>query len=316
VEVKAAALAWSDVLQSQGRYAGPVPDPPFVGGHEFSGVVVEAPPNADMCLGTRVFGFLPGAGAFGEYLAAQPSQLRRTPDGLDDVAAAAVSTPFLTADVALVAVGRITQASTVVIHAGAGGVGRGAIQLARRYGVAQIIATAGSPARRRDALAVGADESTGYEDFAAAVARRTSGRGADVILESIGGSVFDASTRALAPMGRLVTIGASSGVAPQRLKLPLMWQRSISVCGLHISRLLEEMPDVVDSAWARVLPLLADGAVDPGVALVISPEEIGHGMDALTSRTVSGRIVMDFTRGMPTATSVAVNGESSEEHPR
>jgi NADPH:quinone reductase len=111
-------------------------------------------------------------------------------------------------------------------------------------------------------------------------------------------------------MGRLVTIGASSGVAPQRLKLPLMWQRSISVCGLHIGRLLEEMPDVVDAAWARVLPLLADGAVDPGVALVISPEEIGHGMDALTSRTVSGRIVMDFTRGMPTATSVAADDKS------
>jgi NADPH2:quinone reductase len=300
VEVKAAALAWSDVLQAQGRYAGAVPDPPFTGGHEFAGVVTTASPDDEFQPGERVFGFLPSPGAFCEYLAVATEHLRRTPDRLDDVTAAALTTSFLTADVGLVTVGGLTPQATretVVVHAGAGGVGRSAIQLARTYGAAQVIATASSPGRRADAVAVGADVCVDYPDFAEVVLDRTEGRGADIILESVGGSVFDASARVLAPTGRLVTIGASSGQAPARLKLPLLWQRSISVCGLHIGRLLDDAPGLLEPSWLRILPLLADGAVDPGVGLVIAPAQIESGMDALGARAVSGRVVIDFTRG-------------------
>jgi NADPH:quinone reductase-like Zn-dependent oxidoreductase len=128
----------------------------------------------------------------------------------------------------------------------------------------------------------------------------------------VGGSVFDASARVLAPMGRLVTIGSSSGVAPERLKLPMLWPRSISVCGLHIGRLLERTPEVIDAAWSRVLPLLAERVVNPGVGLVIAPADISAGMDALTSRAVSGRIVMDFTLGTFATSDTSAQPELSE----
>jgi NADPH2:quinone reductase len=298
VAVKAAALAWSDVLQATGRYAGAVPDPPFTSGHEFAGVVIESGQVAEFKPGDRVFGFLPSPGAFCEYLAVPTRYLHCTPDGLDDITAAALTTSFLTADVALVTVGGLTPQSTIVVHAGAGGVGRSAIQLARAYGATQIIATAGNPVRRADAVDVGADICVGYDDFAELVAQRTDGRGADIILESVGGAVFDASARALAPMGRLITIGASSGQAPGSLKLPLLWQRSISVCGLHIARLLDEAPHVLEPSWSRLLPLLTGGAVDAGVGLVVASDQIDSGIRALTSRAVSGRVVIDFTRGL------------------
>ncbi|MET7395144.1 zinc-binding dehydrogenase [Dactylosporangium sp. NPDC005572] len=297
VQVRAAALAWSDVLQMEGGYVGAVPDPPFVCGHEFAGEVVAAGEQAQHRPGDRVFGFLAGPGAFAEYVAAPSGLVRRTPDALSDLDAAAFTTSFLTADAALVAVGGLTAGRSVLVHAAAGGVGRSAVQLAHVLDAGLVLATAGSPARRAAAEAAGATASAGYDDFADLVRERTGGRGVDVVLESVGGDVFDRSARLLAPFGRLVTIGASSGTPPQRLKLPLLWQRSISVCGVHIGRLLAEQPELLEPSWNRLLCLLAAGRITPGVGLVVTPAGIRHGIEALRSRIVDGRVVIDFTVG-------------------
>ncbi|MEO3862670.1 NADPH:quinone oxidoreductase family protein [Acrocarpospora sp. B8E8] len=299
VRVRAAALAWSDVLQMEGTYAGAVPDTPFVCGHEFAGEVVAAGSEAGYALGDRVFGFLPSPAAFAEYVAAPARCVRRTPDELADTDAAAFTTSFLTADAAMVTVGGLTPGRSLLVHAAAGGVGRSALQLARAYGTELILATAGSPSRRTAAEASGAMATADYDDFPDLVLEHTRGRGVDVVLESVGGDVFDLSARVLAPLGRLVTIGASSGTPPRRLKLPLLWQRSISVCGIHIARLLGDHPEVLQPSWKRLLSLLPAGRIRPEVGLTVSPADLAQGIEALRGRTVDGRVVIDFTGGVP-----------------
>jgi len=299
VRVRAAALAWSDILQVAGTYAGAVPNLPFTCGHEFAGEIVSAAKGCGYSAGERVFGFLASPGAFAEYVAAPLASIRRTPTGMPDAAAAAFTTSFLTADVALVTAGGLRPGGSVLIHAAAGGVGKSAVQLAAAMDARLILATAGAPARRIAAEAAGATATAGYDDFPGLVAERTAGRGVDVVLESIGGEVFDHSLEVLAPMGRLVTIGASGGVPPRRLKLPRLWQQSISVCGIHIGRLLAEEPRLLAPSWDRLLTLLADGRIKPEVGLVIAPAEISKGMDVLRGRQAEGRVVIDFTRGRP-----------------
>ena len=294
VEPRAVALAWSDVLQQRGGYVGALPDTPFVSGHEFAGTVVEAGPDAVFAVGDRVFGFLPRPAAFAERVAASSHVVRRTPDGLGDVEAAAVTTSFLTADVGLFVVGRLVAGESVLVHAAAGGVGRAAVQLARLAGVEPVVATARSPERRAEASALGATHLADYDGFTDVVRRVTDGRGVDVALESVGGDVFDRTAEVMAPVGRVVTIGASAGVAPRRMKLPFLWQRSVTVGGLHLANLLAEAPEVLDASWRRVLALLAAGALDAGVGMVVARDEIPRAAAALHGRSVSGRVVVDL----------------------
>lgn len=296
VEPSAVALAWSDVLQQEGGYVGAVPDPPFVSGHEFAGRVVEAGARAaGVAVGDRVFGFLPGPAAFADRVAAPGRSVRRVPDGLGDVKAAAITTSFLTADVGLFVVGGLVPGATLLVHAAAGGVGRSAVQLARVTGVEVVVATAGSAQRRADAAALGA-RVAGYDDFPDLVREVTGGRGIDVALESVSGEVFDRTLKVMAPGGRLVTVGASSGVPPRRLGLPMLWQRSVTVGGLHLANLLATAPELLEPSWRRVLDLATAGAIDPGVGLVVGRHGIPRAARALRGRTVPGRVVVDLTR--------------------
>ncbi|NKQ51933.1 zinc-binding dehydrogenase [Amycolatopsis sp. K13G38] len=303
VEPRAAALAWSDVLQQEGGYVGAVPDPPFVSGHEFAGAIVEAGPDAGFAVGERVFGFLPRPAAFADRVAASSRFVRRIPDELTDIDAAAITTSFLTADVGLFTVGGLVPGQSVLVHAAAGGVGRSAIQLARASGIDTVVATAGSAARQAEAAALGATHVTGYEEFPELVREVTAGRGIDVALESVGGEVFDRTAEVMAPLGRLVTIGASSGTPPRRLKLPFLWQRSVTVGGLHVANLLAGSPDLLEDSWQRVRRLLVKGELDAGVGLVVDRDGIPSAAQALRGRTVSGRVVIDFsardTRPLP-----------------
>ncbi len=297
VAVAAAALAWSDVLQMRGEYAGQLPDPPFVAGHEFAGTVVEAGAGSEFRTGERVFGFLPAPAAFADYVPVADHHLRRTPATLTDIQAATVTTSFVTADLGLFEVGRLVPGESLLVNAAAGGVGRCAVELAVLSGVEVIAATAGSEARRHSVIEAGVSAVSDYAGISDMVAELTAGAGVDVALESVGGEVFDATARALAPLGRLVTIGASSGEAPQRLKLPLLWQRSISVCGVHIGRLALQRPEIVERSWIRLHALLDAGRLTPPVAVVLPADDIGAGIDALRSRTVDGRVVLTFGTG-------------------
>ena len=262
VRVLAVGLAWSDLLQAEGSYHGGGPEPPFIPGWELVGEVAGHGPGARAPdLGARVCGFLRAPAALADFVAAPAAVLDPAPAWLSDADAAAFVVPFLTADAAMVTVGRLQENEAVLVHAAAGGVGAAAVQLARALGASPIIATAGSESRRAAADELGADLVAGYDDFPDVVREATGGRGADLVLESVGGDVFDRSLHALAPLGRLVSIGASSGQRPDKLRLPVLWHGAVSVAGVHIARWLNDTPEL-PGAFAASRPRPARGTGD------------------------------------------------------
>ncbi|GCD95687.1 polyketide synthase [Embleya hyalina] len=202
VAVRAAGLNFRDVLIALDMY----PDAATMGG-EGAGVVTEVGPDVhDSAVGDRVLGLFP---AFGPTAVADVRTLARVPDGWSWEQAASVPVAFLTAYHGLVALGRVGPGDTVLVHAGAGGVGMAAVRIARHLG-AEVFATASRG--KWDVLrSLGLDDAhigdSRTLDFAARFRAATGGRGVDVVLNSLAGEFVDASLRLLADGGRFVEMG-------------------------------------------------------------------------------------------------------------
>ena len=160
---------------------------------------------------------LVGAGGYAQKIAVDPSTLFPIPDGVDDGQALTTLVQGATAWHLLRTSTHLQPGETVVVHAGAGGVGTIAIQLAKRWGAGRVIATASSDEKRALTLELGADAAVDSRspDLRAALREANGGRGVDVVLEMTGGPTFDASLAALAPLGRLAVFGMAGRVPPQ-----------------------------------------------------------------------------------------------------
>jgi NADPH2:quinone reductase len=241
-----------------------------------------------------MFGFLPYGGAFAERVLVPAAQFSEVPGQVSDEAAAAFVTSFLTADAALCTVGHLQRGETVVVQAAAGGLGGAAVQLCRLYGAGTVIGTAGSAERREYVRSIGADVAVHYSEVEEAVRDVTGGRGADLVLESVGGDAFDQSVACLHQLGRLVTLGASSGQRPSSLRLSVLWSRGISVAGLHLTRWMEDMPELLDPSRSRTLEALARGKITPAVGATFSIKNVADAFQALHGRVVNGKVVVVF----------------------
>jgi len=292
VRIAATTLSWGDAIQASGAYVGG-PQPPYTPGHDFSGEVVDAGSDVlNEIVGTRVFGLLPYGGALAEFVAMPASWASPTPDAIDDVAAASIAASFFTADAALHFLGEPKQNDIVVIHAGAGGLGSAAIQLCAAAGVSHILATASSSERQAFALSMGAHTACNYEEFASRADEISNGRGVDLVIESVGGSVFDDSVRALAPFGRLVSVGASSAAAVGPLRMTRIWRNSISLAGIHLSSWITDYPDRLEPTRTRISNLLAAGSIRAAVDTVLSGSQVEQAFQRLSERSVQGRIAV------------------------
>ncbi|MGH7773953.1 MAG: quinone oxidoreductase family protein [Candidatus Binatia bacterium] len=215
VKVEAASLNRADLGLRKGSYRTRPEDLPLIPGREFAGTVTT--------VGSQVQGFhvgqrvvaQPGLGGYAEYAVAKASQTRPVPHGVDSVTAAAMPTVFLTSWFALVEDAKMKSADNVLIQAGGSGVGIAAIQIAKQAG-ARVITTAGSNEKCTRLRELGADETINYtvQDFRQEVLRLTGGRGVDVVLEMVGGEVYNKSLEVLATSGRLVSIGGAVGPIP------------------------------------------------------------------------------------------------------
>lgn len=215
VKVEAASLNRADLSLRSGKYRVRPEDLPLIPGREFAGTVAG--------LGAGVGGFRsgervvtqPGLGGYAEYGLTKASQARPVPEGVDSVTASAMPTIFLTSWFALTEDGKIKSGDLVLIQAGSSGVGIAAIQVAKHLG-AWVVATAGSDEKCRRLKLLGADETIDYvaKDFKQEVSRMTGGKGVDIVLEMIGGEVYNKSLEVLAPGGRLVSIGGAFGPIP------------------------------------------------------------------------------------------------------
>jgi NADPH2:quinone reductase len=265
IQVEAAALNFPDVLLARGHYQHQ-PRLPFVAGGEVAGRIVAAAENSPFSVGEPVMALTAGGG-FAERAAAwEGTVFPLGPVAWDWAEAAAFPASFQTAYAALHLRGALREGETVLIHAGAGGVGSAAIQLAVAAG-ARVIATARGPEKTQVCLGLGADMAFDLRavDLREAVRAATDGAGVDVVVDPVGGSVAEASLRCLAFGGRLVLVGFASGPVPV-LAANHVLVKNVSVVGLHWGLYAREQPGVVREVHQRLADLVTLGRVRPVVS--------------------------------------------------
>ena len=215
IKVEAAALNRADLSLRKGAYRISSDQLPVIPGREFAGLVEKLGANvSEFKFGQRVVAY-PSLGGYAEYAVAKSSEVRPVPDGVTSAQAAAVPTVFFTAWFGLLTDGNLKSGEWLLVQAGSSGVGTAAIQIAKHLG-AKVTTTSGSEVKCRRLRKLGADVTidVSQNDFLPEIMRVTDNRGVDVVLEMIGGEVYQKSLQALVSAGRLVSIGGAFGALP------------------------------------------------------------------------------------------------------
>jgi NADPH2:quinone reductase len=292
IGVRAAALNFFDILLCRGEYQER-PGLPFTPGGEISGTVLAAGEGAGLPTGRRVIATpqLP-RGGYAEKVAVPESSVFSIPDAMPFEKAAALPITYQTAHVALHHRARLESGETVLVHAGAGGVGSAAIQIAKSAG-ARVIATAGGSRKVGICENLGAEITVDYreENFVEVVKDATDGRGADVIFDPVGGDVFDGSRRCVAFEGRIVVIGFAGGrIAEAPTNHVLV--KNYSVVGMHWGLYTRVMPGLVRGTHEDLVDLYEAGEIDPLISEVSSFERLPEALSMLGDRGTHGKIVL------------------------
>ena len=292
IRVEAVALNFPDVLLCQGKYQER-PPLPFTPGLEVAGEVVAAGPGAAYAVGQRVLAAPPlPRGGLAEQVLAPTDATFAIPDTLSSTAAAAMMITYQTGWTGLHRRAALQPGQTLLVHAGAGGVGSAAIQLGRAAG-ARVLATAGGPEKVEICRRLGAELAIDYltEDFVAAVKDATGGRGADVIYDSVGGDTFDKSRKCIAFEGRLVVVGFAGGrIADAPTNHALV--KNYSIVGLHWGLYRQLEPSLIPRIHDELMGLHARGAIDPLVFAELPLEDAPDALARLGGRGTWGKVVL------------------------
>ena len=237
----------------------------------------------NMCVGFEVLGATVW-GTYAEYVKVGEHHLVRIPDGLSYDDAVSSYVPFATAWEALVTTGRVSPGETVLVNAAGSGVGSASVQVAKLAG-AHVIATAGSAAKLRKARELGADDTINYtnKSVSGQVLKLTGGVGVDLALDMVGGEVLIESIEALAPGGRLVTIGAHAG---EQVSFDMIefFRKHISMHGCGRS---------TRAIAADVLGLVAAGKLTPVIHRKFKLKDAAKAHEVMESRKFFGRMVLN-----------------------
>jgi NADPH2:quinone reductase len=240
IEVRAAGVCFPDLLLSKGEYQLKLP-PPFVPGMEAAGVVRSAPKGSGFRAGDRVsaFGIL---GGYAEQVAVPVPNVIRSPVELDDAEAVSLLVNYNTMYFALARRAAMRPGDTVLVLGAAGGVGTAAIQVAQAMGAKKVIGVVHREAGADYVAALGADFVVPLsEGWAEQVREYTHGRGVDIVVDPVGGSVFDDAIRVLAIDGKLLVIGFAAGGIPT-VKVNRLLLRNVSVIGVAWGEYLNKVP--------------------------------------------------------------------------
>lgn len=285
VEVEAASLNFFDILLCRGEYQER-PELPFSPGGEVAGTVA----GTDR----RVIATPSPTGGFSQKVVVREDTLFDIPGSLPAEKAAAMHITYQTAHFALHRRGMLREGETVVVNAGAGGVGSAAIQLAKAAG-ARVFATAGGPEKVEVCRNLGAEEvfdyrETDLKDIISEVKGRTDGRGADVVFDPVGGDVFDASRRMVGFEGRILVIGFAGGrIAEAPTNHVLV--KNYSVVGVHWGLYRSVAPQLVRETHRDLMRLYRAGKIDPLVHSVVPFSEVPDALVKLGSRGTHGKLV-------------------------
>ena len=297
VTVRAAPVNYVDLLMIDGSYQF-LPSLPFIPGKGPAGVVTALGAGvAGLRVGDRVLA-MAEQGGYAEMVTVRADQCYRLPAAMSFTEAASLSLVYDTAWFALRERARIESGETVLVLGASGGVGQAAVQLAHAMG-ARVLAGISRAEREPAVRAAGADA---VIDLSAADLREklrtqvyaaTEGRGADIVLDPLGGAVFEAAVRALAWRGRLVVIGFASGAIPS-IKTNYLLLKNIEISGLQISDYRKRRPEQVAACFAELFSLYERDEVKPAPVILFPLERASEALTALRDRRIAGRAVLQL----------------------
>ena len=288
---RAAALNFFDILQIQGKYQSR-PAFPFTPGAEVAGTVDAVGEGVtDLAVGDPVMAFALGGG-YAEFSLADSFRTFGIPEGMDFRKAAATPIVYHTAYFALKQRAQLGEGETLLVHAGASGVGMAAIQVGRALG-ARVIATAGEPAKLDFAIRQGAERAINYrqDNWAEQVKELTERRGANVVFDPVGGDVFDLSTKCVASEGRILVVGFTSGRIPT-LQVNRVLLKNISVVGALWGDYANGRPWYIGEVQRALMAWHAEGKINPVVSHEYPLAEAPRAMRDVAERRAAGKSVL------------------------
>jgi putative PIG3 family NAD(P)H quinone oxidoreductase len=292
VDVAAAGVNRADVLQRMGFYPPPPGAPPYPG-LECSGRISTLGAGVTVWQpGDEVCALL-GGGGYAERVAVPQGQLLPVPEGVSLIDAAGLPETACTVYATVFQQARLTPGETILVHGGAGGIGTMAIQLAKSFG-ARVICTAGTPAKLERCTELGADLAVSYmrDDFVSAVDVFTGGRGADVILDIVGGPYLARNVAALATGGRLLVVSTQGGTSAELDLQMLMRKRASILASTLRARPPAEKAAIVAGVREQVWPLISAGRVQPVTDRVLPMADAAEAHRVLEQGTHVGKILL------------------------
>jgi NADPH2:quinone reductase len=272
IDVRAVGINFADTLIRRGLYPQ-MPELPHVLGSEVAG-------DLD---GRRVLALPRAAGGYAERVEVDPQWTFPLPDNASYAAGASFLTTYLTAYIPLTRQTSVGLGSTVLVHAGSGGVGSAAIQIAKILG-ATVIATASSEEKRAVARDAGADEAIDYNEIDKLQV--------DVVMDPVGGDVFTRSLPTLNPLGSIVAIGFAGGLW-QDPSVQWLVGRNATVVGFYLGRLMKLRPELVRDCAEELLAMWGRGEIDPlvGATFPLGDADGAHAL--IESRRHVGKVVLE-----------------------
>jgi putative PIG3 family NAD(P)H quinone oxidoreductase len=296
VRVRATALNRADLLQRRGLYPPPKGASDILG-LEMAGEVAEVGPGCEgWSVGDRVCALLPGGG-YAEYAVIPAGMAMRLPDQFTFEQGAAIPEVFLTAYLNLYWLGGLSSGQTVLIHAGASGVGTAAIQLVREAGATAFV-TAGSEEKIARCLELGAKAGWNYKQgpFAEWVLEQTDGRGVNLILDFVGAPYFGQNLECLAVDGRLIVIGTMGGSRVDQLDLGKLLFKRQQIIGTALrSRNIADKIKLTQEFAAYAMPRFADQRLRPVIDRIFDWTDVAEAHKYMESNANIGKIVLTVT---------------------
>ncbi len=292
IEVKSAGINYADTMRRRNQYVERQ-TLPFTPGSEVAGVISELGANVEgLSVGDRVVTLL-GTGGYAEYAVAPEASVIPLPEGLGFDEAAAIPLQGLTAYHCIKTSGALQPGESVLVHAAAGGVGSLAVQMAKLLGAGTVIATASTPEKLELAESLGADVLIDYTEdgWVEKVREATDGKGADVILEMVGGDFLAHNLKCLNVFGRMVVFGAASGERGSIVPVDLM-KRCHAIVGFYLPQILTRR-DLLGPSLQEVLGWIATGEVKLIIGGAYPLEDAATAHADLEGRKTTGKLLLN-----------------------
>ncbi len=300
VEIHAAPVNYVDMLVVGGTYQF-LPQLPFIPGKGPAGVVAALGSGVTtLSVGDRVLA-MAETGGYAEAVAVAADQCHRLPARMSFAEAASLAVVYDTSWVALRGRARLAPGETVLVLGASGGVGHASVQLARAMG-ARVLGGISRPEREAAVRAAGAEAIIDLsrpnlrDSLREQVHAETDGRGADIVIDPLGGEVFGAAIRALAWCGRLVVIGFAAGDIPS-LRVNYLLLKNIEVSGLQITDYRYRRPAELKACYAELFSLYDSGLVRPAAASLFPLDRAGEALAAVRDRRIAGRAILRLRDG-------------------